>query len=270
MRTVLLGAALTAAFLLPVSGALAQVGAPPLAELAPQDVVRVAIAISPAPSALYAVKDANGEYRGVTVDLGNAIAAKAGRPARFIAYASTGEIIAARDSGAWDVTFMPHDTTRATLVDFGTPYHLLESTLLVVGRANARTLQEVDRADIRIAGVEGTATARAAAAFFKHAKVVPVRGVDDAVALVHAGNAEAIGLSRESLVGLLGKVPDARVLDGGFLNSTTAVAVQKGKAAALAYVSAVVEEQKANGGVRKSLDAMGLTSSAVAPAGVKP
>jgi polar amino acid transport system substrate-binding protein len=242
----------------------------PLNELAPKGSVRVAIAISPAPSALYAIKAADGSYKGVTVDLGNALAAKLGKPVQFVAYASTGEITAVGDNDAWDVTFMPHDAARAKLVDFGTPYHLLQSTLLVSDKVSAKTLAEVDRPDIRIAGVEGTATARAAAAHFKQAKITHVRGVDDAVALVKAGNAEAIGLSRESLLGLLDKLPGSRVLDGGFLNSTTSVAVPRGKAAALAWVSTFVEEQKANGSIRRSLDAMGLTASQVAPPGMKP
>ncbi|WP_341915206.1 transporter substrate-binding domain-containing protein [Ferrovibrio terrae] len=267
MRAIFSLAALAAALIL-TGPARAQPA--PFNELAPKGPVRVAIAISPAPSALYAIKDAAGQFKGVTVDLGNAIAAKAGRPVQFVAYASTGEITAAGDTDAWDVTFMPHDTARAKLVDFGAAYHLLQSTLLVAGRTNVKTLADVDRPDIRVAGVEGTATARAAAAFLKQAKVVHVRGVDDAVALVNAGNAEAIGLSRESLVGLLDKVPGSRVLDGGFLNTMTAVAVPRGRAAALAYANTVIEEQKANGSVRKSLDTMGLTSSVVAPAGAKP
>lgn len=266
---VMLSAVVTAAAILIGVTAMAQ-PAPPLGELAPKGPVRVAIAISPAPSALYAVKDSNGQFRGVTVDLGNALAAKIGRPVQFVAYASTGEITAVGDQDAWDVTFMPHDAARAKLVDFGTPYHLLQSTLLVSDKVSAKTLAEVDRPDIRIAGVEGTATARAAAGHFRQAKITHVRGVDDAVALVQAGNAEAIGLSRESLVGLLGKLPGSRVLDGGFLNSTTAVAVPRGRAAALAYVSLFVEEQKANGSVRRSLDAMGLNSSVVAPPGMTP
>lgn len=241
--------------------------APPLSELAPKGPVRVAIAHSPAPSALYVVKDGE-RFKGVTVDLGNAIAARLGRPVQFVPYASTGEITAAADADAWDVTFMPHDAARAKLVDFGAGYHLLQSTLLVVERAQARTLAEVDRPEIRIAGVTGTATARAAMAHFRQAKVVSVRGVDDAVALVQAGGADAIGLSRESLVGLVAKLPGSRVLDGGFLSTVTAVAVPRSRSAALAYVSAVVEEEKARGNVRRSLDAMGLTSSVVAPAGM--
>ena len=262
-------AAVAAALLLPFA-AMAQSAPPPLGELAPKGPLRVAIAISPAPSALYAIKAADGSYKGVTVDLGNALAAKAGRPVQFVAYASTGEITAAGDSDAWDVTFMPHDSARAKLVDFGAAYHLLQSTLLVSSKVTAKTLAEIDRPEIRVAGVEGTATARAAAAFLKQAKIVHVRGVDDAVALVNAGNAEAIGLSRESLMGLLDNVPGSRVLDGSFLNTVTAVAVPRGRAAALVWVSAAIEEEKAKGNVRRSLDAMGLTASVVAPAGMMP
>ena len=69
---------------------------------------------------------------------------------------------------------------------------------------------------------------------------------------------------------LAGKIAGSRVLDGAFLNSTTAVAVPKGNAAALAYVSAFIEEMKASGVVRRAFDDMGLTAEQIAPAGMKP
>ena len=81
---------------------------------------------------------------------------------------------------------------------------------------------------------------------------------------------EAIALSRESLSGLVGKIAGSRILDDAFLNSSTAVCVPKGKPAALSYVSDFIEEAKASGLVRKALDEMGLKSSQVAPAGMKP
>ena len=59
-------------------------------------------------------------------------------------------------------------------------------------------------------------------------------------------------------------------MDGGFLNSTTAVAVPKGRPAALAYVSAFIEEAKASGLVRRAFDDIGLKAEQVAPAGMKP
>ena len=53
-------------------------------ELIPTGKLRVAIAVAPAPSALYAVKDSTaGKFRGVTVDLGAALARKLGAPVRI-------------------------------------------------------------------------------------------------------------------------------------------------------------------------------------------
>ena len=242
-----------------------------LKELAPTGKLRVAIAVSPAPSALYAVKDpASGQYRGVTIDLGTGLGKRLGVPVELVPYLASGEITEAADKGVWDVTFMPYDAERAKHVDFGAAYHLLQSTYLVAPGSPIQTLAEVDRPGVRIAGVANTATARAAAASLKNATVVPVKGVDEAIELMRAGKADAIALSRESLTGLVQQLPGSRILDGGFLNSVTAVAVPKGKPAALAYASAFVEEAKASGSVRRSFDAVGLTSSMVAPAGMRP
>ena len=62
----------------------------------------------------------------------------------------------------------------------------------------------------------------------------------------------------------------ARVLEGGFMNSTTAIAVPRGKPLALAFVTEFIEAAKASGEVRRSFDAIGLTGSMVAPAGMQP
>lgn len=85
-----------------------------------------------------------------------------------------------------------------------------------------------------------------------------------------AGEIDRIALSREALTGVAPKFPGSRILDGGFLNSSTAVAVPKGKPEALAYVSQFIEEAKASGLVRKACDSMDLKNSQVAPAGMKP
>ena len=53
-------------------------------QLAPTGKLRVAIAVAPAPSAQFAIKDGDG-YKGVAVALGNALAAKLGVPAALIA-----------------------------------------------------------------------------------------------------------------------------------------------------------------------------------------
>ena len=239
-------------------------------ELTPTGKLRVAVAVSPAPSALYVVKDKDGKLHGVAIDLGAALAKKLGVGVEYVQYLASGEITQAATTNVWDGTFMPYDAERAKQVDFGPAYHILQSTYLVAPGSPIKTVAEVNAPGVRIAGVANTATFRASSKASPQATTIVVAGVDDAVELVRAGKADAIALSRESLTGLLPKLPGSRLLDGGFLNSVTAAAVPPGHKAALAYVTVFVEETKASGAVRKAFDDIGLTTAMVAPAGMKP
>ena len=240
-------------------------------ELVPTGKLRVAIAIAPSPSAVYAVKDAStGKFRGVTVDLGSALAKKLGVPVEFVPHLASGEIQNSAASGKWDVTFIPVDEERKKFVDFGNAYHLLQSTYLVSPASQLASVEEANLPGVRIGGAANTATFRASQRTAPKATFVTFPGVAAAVDAMKAGEIDCIALSRESLGAIVAQIPGSRVLDGGFLNSSTAVAVPKDKPAALAYVSAFVEDAKASGLVRKALDAMNLQNSQVAPAGMKP
>jgi polar amino acid transport system substrate-binding protein len=133
-----------------------------------------------------------------------------------------------------------------------------------------RSVKDANTSGIAVGGVANTATFRAATKATPAATHIEFAKVDLAVAAMQEGRIQAIALSRESLSGLIGKLPGSRILDDAFLNSSTAVCVPKGRPAALAYVSDFIEEAKASGLVRRALDDMGLTSSQIAPAGMKP
>ena len=240
-----------------------------LKELAPTGKLRLAIAVSPSPSAQFAIQDGN-TYRGVAVTLGRALAAKLGVPLEIIPHQASGEIQNSAASNRWDVAFLPVDDERKKFVDFGNAYHLLQSTFLVGSDSKIQSVKDADAKGIGLGGVANTATFRAAKKATPNATHIDFSGVDAAVAAMREGKIEGIALSRESLSGLLGKITGARILDDAFLNSSTAVCVPKGKPAALAFVSEFIEEAKASGLVRKALDEMGLKSSQVAPAGMKP
>ncbi len=239
----------------------------PMQELAPTGKLRVAVGVGAAPSAFWTTRDAgSGEPRGVTIDLAHALSRKAGVPLEIVRYASSGEITEAGPRGEWDVTFMPKDEARAQIVDFGPDYSLQESTYMVAPGSSIRTLADVDRPDVRVAGVANTATGRSAERTLKHAKIVSVTGQEDLLAMLQSGGADAIALSREALTGLREQLPGARILDGAFHQAGIAVAVPKGRRAALAYVTRFVEEIKAAGEIRRALDRAGLREAVVAPA----
>jgi polar amino acid transport system substrate-binding protein len=252
------------------------IGAPPLAadeaakkELAPTGKLRVGIAIGPTIGAGNVVME-EGKPRGIAVDLGAEMAQKLGVPVDYVPYPNSGALTDAVASGAWDVAFIPVDDQRKQKVDFGAAHIVLQSTYLVGPNSPIQSLADVDKPGVRVAGVEGTATARASAASLKNTQITLVKTAQELFELLRSGQADAIAQSRESLTGMSGRLPGSRVLDGAYLSSFVAVAVPKNKPAALAYASAFVEEAKASGSVRRALDKGGLKTSTVAPAGVKP
>jgi polar amino acid transport system substrate-binding protein len=237
-------------------------------QLCPTGKLRIAVAVAPSPSAQFAIKDGDG-FKGVAVTLGSALAKKLGVPAQIVPHQASGEIQNSATDNKWDVAFLPVDAERKKFVDFGSAYHLLQSTFLVAPGSTMQSVKDADAAGVGIGGVANTATFRAAVKATPKATHIEFSGVDLATAAMNEGRIAAIALSRESLGGLAAKIPGSRVLADAFLNSTTAVCVPKGKPAALDYVSAFIEEAKASGLVRSALDEMGLKSSIVAPAGMK-
>ena len=240
-----------------------------LKQLAPTGTLRIAVAIAPSPSAQFAIKDGDG-FKGVAVTLGQALAKKLGVPATILPHNASGEIQNSAADDKWDVAFLPVDDERKKFVDFGNAYHLLQSTFLIAPGARIASVADANAKGVGIGGVANTATFRAATKATPNATHVEFAKVDAAAAAMLEGHIAAIALSRESLGGLVKKIPGARILDDAFLNSSTAVCVPKGRPAALAYVSEFIEEAKASGLVRRALDEVGLTASQIAPAGMKP
>src|SRR4051812_35628666 len=207
-------------------------------EFAPTGKLRVGIAVGPAASALWCVRDpGTGKARGVPVELGTALAQWLKVPVELVEYDSSGKIIAATNDNAWDVTFVPVDDDRKKAIDFGAPYHLLQSTYLVAPGCAIKTLADANRAGVRIGIVDGTATGRASVAATPNATTLKVKNPDEAVEMMKAGKLDAIALSRESVGGLVDGLPGSRVLEEAFLNSPTAVAVPQNKPAARAFVT---------------------------------
>ena len=229
-------------------------------DLAPTGALRVAIAVGPTGSPLWATKDpASGAPRGVTVDLGRALAVD------FVVYSSSGEITDAAGSGAWDVSFMPVDDERRTKVDFGPDYALGESTYLVAPGSTIAAIPEVDRAGVRVAGVENTTTIRAARRSLRNTTVTGTKGATEILELLRAGGVDAVALGRDSLEDFAEMLPGSRVLDGYFWAVSVAVATPPGRKAGLAFASAFIEDVKADGTVERSFTAAGLRGAKVAP-----
>jgi polar amino acid transport system substrate-binding protein len=237
-------------------------------ELAPTGRLRVGVAMGPAASPGWAVADpATGEPRGVSVDLGAALAARVGVPPEVVRLASSGEVTDALVDGAIDVGFLPVDDEPKRLVAFGPDFALGTSTYLVPPGSPIGSIEEVDRPGTRVGGVEATTTIRAARRNLTRTQVTGTTGADELLRRLRAGELDAVALGRDSLRSLVPLIPGARILDGHFLATGTAIAVPRGRPAALALATTFIETAKAEGTVREAFDRAGLEGATVAPPG---
>lgn len=227
-------------------------------ELSPTGKLRVGLVFAPVMSTFFVVKDEVGRPRGVTADLGAALAAKLNLPVEFVLYPNSGQVTDAVESGAVDVGFMPVDDQRRNRLAIGPDYVRAESTYMVTAASGAMTVADVDRPGMRVIGIANTTTIRAAERTLKNTKISAVTSVDDAIAAMKEGKADAFALGRDSLPPYVKQVPGSRITDGEFQQIGIAIATQKGKPDALAAITAFMTEAKRNGTVRKALDTGGF------------
>lgn len=235
-------------------------------QLAPRDVIRFAIAVSQAASTVWATKS-DGNVAGVTVDLSMAASEWFRIPFEIVEYPSSGAIVEAAGDDEWDATFIPVDTARKEWVDYGPNYVLGGSTFLVRAESSVHVMEDVDAVGVRVVGIENTATLRSVRRVLMRSDVRGVSNLGDALAVLAGGEVDALALGRESLRSLLPLFPGARILDGDYHATGTAVAVPKGREAALAALVDFVEQMKASGSLRAILDKNGMSHIEVAPLG---
>ncbi|MBV9567590.1 MAG: transporter substrate-binding domain-containing protein [Hyphomicrobiales bacterium] len=234
-------------------------------ELTPTGKLRAGLAYAPVKTPVFVTKDASGQVEGVGLDLAKTLARSLGVEVEVFVAATTGELTDASAAGKIDIGFTPVDDERKQRVDFSPPFFIIESTYLVTAASGISTQADVDRPEVTVAGIAGSTTIRAAGRTLKRAKIVALKSVADAMAMMQAGSAQALALSRDAMPALQKTLPGSRVLDGAYQVTGVAMSVPKNKPAALAFVTRFMEKAKTDGTVRRALDAAGLQDLAVAP-----
>ena len=234
-------------------------------QIAPTGRLRVGVVFAPAASPFFVIVNSDGAPKGVTVDLGEALAAQLQLPIEFRVAPNSGELTYATEAGVVDVAFMPIDEQRKKRVDFGPAYFLAESTCLVRESAAFKQNVDLDRPGVRVVGIANTTTIRSAERLLKSATVIAAASVTEAIDMFRQGKADAFALSRDSLRPYCREIAGVRILDGHLQTTGVAVAVPKNRPLALAYASAFLKEAKRSGLIRRAFDNAGLQLDQVAP-----
>lgn len=235
------------------------------AELAPFGVLRVAVAVGPAASAVWCVRDEkSGEAAGVTITLAKEIAQHTGLPLELIEFSSSGDIVSKADTGSWTLSFVPVDDQRRAALGVGPNYYLGVSTYLA--RENAlKTVEDVDQKGVRAAGIAGTATLRSAQKTLKNIEIEAIATLDEATARFKLGELDALALGKESITSMLPSLPGCHAVKGHFHEAGTAIVVPKSNVYALEAASRMMTEMKRNGTIRATFDQNQMGHADVAP-----
>jgi polar amino acid transport system substrate-binding protein len=233
-----------------------------LADLAPSG--KLLVAVQTPPPFLAQNDTATGEYIGVAVAMAAALAARLGVPLEIVEVDAPPQILAGAGSGKWDIAFLPITEATAQAVDLTAPFILVGHTFIVRADSSFHNITDADKPGIRIASGTDAVHTPPLAAYLKQAQLVKVDETA-AIAMLKAGQVDAYADNRFALIKMASQDSSLRVLDGDFFVVKLGVAVAKGHADGLAYLTQFVEEAKSSGMVQKAIDATGLALT-VAPA----
>jgi len=238
---------------------------PRVADLVRAGKLRVGLGLG---TPLMAIKDpTTGEVRGQGLDLARALAARIGIELQPVYYPRPGAVMEGVRTNAWDITFLIIDPARTAEADFSPPYMQSDFTYLVAAGSSIRNIADADQPGVRIATSRGDTSDLYLTRTLKRAELVRTDSIAAALDLLRTGRAETYAGPRPSLLQESTQLPGSRVLEDGFSVIRWAAAVPKGNPGRLAYISEFIEEAKASGLVKQTIEAGGLRGIQVAPAG---
>src|SRR5215217_6793395 len=141
-----------------VSASMAQDISAAKRELAPTGKLRFGLVEAPKANVFFVVKGPDGIPKGVTADLANELARTLDTGIEFFVAHNSGELTDALEKSAIDAAFLPVDEERKKRVDFGPFSSLFESTCLVLGSSEFKTVMDLDRKGVRVVGEANTTT----------------------------------------------------------------------------------------------------------------
>jgi len=198
------------------------------------------------------------EMRGVTVEVGRAMADRLQLRADIVVFERVAEVIDALKQGRVDMTITNATPARATEVDFTPALIGLELGLLVPAGSTLSTVEAMDQTGLRIGVSQGSSSQAALGARLKAAHLVPAPSLNAAANLLRTGQIDAFATNKGILFELADQVPGSRVLSGRWGLESLALAIPKGRTQAREWVQNFAREAAASGLVSRAAERAGL------------
>jgi polar amino acid transport system substrate-binding protein len=231
-----------------------------LADSRVNDIVRAGkLRIGVFPSFQYSKEPKTGRPQGLAIGIAHALASDLGlTDVVTVEHPTPPDVIQCVKAGECHFGFMLIDPARAAEVDFTPAFVRSDFTYLVPAASQFRNAGDVDRPGVRVAVVRGHASTAALGRIIKHARLVYADSYEAAVDLLRDGRADGFASIREMLLQYANQLPEARVLDDSYQSNLAGVAVIKGHAGRLAYMSEFLDNMKRSGSLQQLIDRLNL------------
>ncbi len=222
-------------------------------ELAPTGKLRAGMNLG---NTLFTTKDAaTGELRGVSVDLMRELASRLGVPVDFVVHAQPGDVADSVGKGTWDVAILAIAQARANTMAFSPPMTEIEASYVVHKDSALRSAWQVDTSGIRISAPEKAGYELYLTQTLRNATLVRTKGgFAESVELFKKRGADVLSGLKPDLLGAMGKMPEARMLDGNFMTVNHGFSIPHDRRAAAEYLKTFVQEVNASGFVARSIE----------------
>lgn len=235
-----------------------------LAQASDIDVARILAPSGRLRAALYPgtptsiLTDTPAEPRGVGYDIGRELARRLQVPYEPVVFAKNAEVLQAVTTGAVDVAFTNATAARAKDMDFAPPYLAIELGYLLPPGSPVTDLGDLDTAGKRIGVTTGSTSDATLSRDLKAAAIVRATTLKDGVALLASRQIDAFATNKASLFEMADQLPGARVLAGHWGVERHAIAIPKGRDAALVFLGSFTAEIQANGMIKAAIARAGL------------
>lgn len=207
---------------------------------------------------------------GVSVDIAHELGRRLGVPVELVVHPSAAAVVESRQADDWDIAFMGAEPERAAVIAFTAPYVFIEGTYLVRTDAPFRNVDDLDQPGVRIATGERSAYDLHLTRTLRQAAFVRAPSSAAAIEVFLEQGLDAAAGVRQALLETAAGQPGLRVLPDSFMRIEQAVAAPQGRNPGFAWLWAAIEEMKASGFVRASLDRSGQGAAVVAPPAYAP
>jgi polar amino acid transport system substrate-binding protein len=168
-------------------------------------------------------------------------------------------VIEAMKAGDVDFTISNATAARAAHVSFSQTLISLELGYLVAAASPIAAISDVSKPGLRIGVTQGSTSQGTIPKLLPNATVVPAENSKRAIEMFETGEIDLFATNKPTLFEMADLMPGARVLDGRWGVEQIAIAIPKGREAAIQYLRRFVDEAQTSG----------LLSEAVARAGLR-